>query len=232
MGFVLEVETNYLCLSSSTKMPRMKYVHRRRLKRILFGWCLFMAICVIFWLLNILNAPVARLENKLYVYWMSSDEELKADMEWDLSNLPNVVLTRVKTFDHDAALQTAYDDGHPVVLVVRDGVELSKTLLKEWENSLSPPPPIGPYYNYGRTTWTFVDTARHSKTLGYAGSPNTRLKPHTLSTDKVCGSPSKKKDVCSNAPKRIHVRAHMPKRYNSLNCQMPFQNGRGETRPR
>ena len=162
MGFVLEVETNYLCLSSSTKMPRMKYVHRRRLKRILFGWCLFMAICVIFWLLNILNAPVARLENKLYVYWMSSDEELKADMEWDLSNLPNVVLTRVKTFDHDAALQTAYDDGHPVVLVVRDGVELSKTLLKEWEKLIVTAPADWSILQL----WTDnLDIRRHSEAL-------------------------------------------------------------------
>lgn len=119
----------------------MKYVHRQRLKRVLYGWCICTLVSTCYLIFSIFTPPTTRVVNKLYVYWMSSDEELKADMEWNLYDTPNIVPVRVKAFDHEMVLQKAYEDGHPMVLVVRDGVVLSDVFIKDWEKLIVTAPP-------------------------------------------------------------------------------------------
>lgn len=117
-------------------MPRMKYVHRRRLRRILYSWCMCICVTALFFAMNILRRGPSRIDNKLYVYCLSTDAELEADTEWDLDDVPNIVTTRVNSFDHTVALQKAYDDGHSVALMVEDGVHVSKVVFKDWEKMI------------------------------------------------------------------------------------------------
>ena len=117
-------------------MPRLKYVHRRRLKRLLYGCCacLLMCICMLFFHFRT-NVPV-RVENKLYVYWMSSDEELEPDMDLNFDDVPNIVPVRVRAIKHETVVQRAYNDGHSVVLVLTDETQVSPLLFSSWEQLL------------------------------------------------------------------------------------------------
>ena len=140
MGFVLKVDTNYICSNVIIKMPRMKYVHRRRLRRILYSWCACLSLVTIFFILNMFRPGPRPIDNKLYVYWMSTDAELEADMEWDLDDVPNIVTTRIKTFDHKVAIQKAYDERRPIALIIQDGVHFSNILFEQWEQIIATAP--------------------------------------------------------------------------------------------
>lgn len=118
---------------SKKGMPRLKYVHRRRLRRLLY-FC-FVCTCSLFALVmtQLLWPTRTRTENKLYVYWMSIDDELEADMDLNFDDIPNIITIRVPTSSHTVVAKQAYRDNHPLVLVLKDDVQIAPELFSAWE---------------------------------------------------------------------------------------------------
>jgi len=82
----------------------------------------------------------ARVDNKLYVYWMSSDEELEPDMGLNFADVPNIVPVRVRAISHETVVQRAYNDGHSLVIVLTDDTQVSPLLFLAWEQLLATAP--------------------------------------------------------------------------------------------
>lgn len=78
------------------------------------------------------SAP-SRHQNKLYVYWMSTEDGLEPYMDTNFEDAGNIVPVRVPTSSHHEIIQKAYEDGHSVVLILTDEIEVSPLLFSSWE---------------------------------------------------------------------------------------------------
>lgn len=117
-------------------MPRMKYVHRQRLRRLLYGFFSIVCGLVIFILIRAFSTPPVNTQNTLYVYWMSMDVELEADMDLNFDDIDNIVTIQMKTSSHRTIARRAFQDGHSIVLVLKDECQVSPALFSLWEKMI------------------------------------------------------------------------------------------------